>query len=182
MLNTLTKKIVQKLYKMHNKTNAYKTLNLYIFCMQRLYKSKFCIIMNVHKKYIKFLYIYKNCTNCSCKTCSYKVLTKNALQLEMYVVCTYKQCTNYTKAIQLAKGEHQQWGLVTLYRNLAVNLKTTHSPLLSLMAGVNLPFLKTKLSHTLAGLLFTHQNLNFLEINSFWETMNYFTHVETPDK
>ena len=28
-----------------------------------------------------------------------------------------------------------------------------------------------------------NQNLNFLEINtSFWETMNYFTHIETPGK
>ena len=32
----------------------------------------------------------------------YKVQTKNGLKLEMYIFCTYKQCTNYTKPIQLA--------------------------------------------------------------------------------
>ena len=41
----------------------YKTLNLYIFCIQRLYKSKFWMIINVQKMYIKFLHIYKKCTN-----------------------------------------------------------------------------------------------------------------------
>ena len=37
----------------------YKTLNLYIFCIQRSYKSKLCMIMNVQEIYIKFLHIYK---------------------------------------------------------------------------------------------------------------------------
>ena len=32
----------------------------------------------------------------------YKVQTKNGLNLEMYVFCTYKQCTNCTKPIQVA--------------------------------------------------------------------------------
>ena len=32
----------------------------------------------------------------------YKVQTKNGLKLEMYVFCTYKQCTNCTKPIQVA--------------------------------------------------------------------------------
>ena len=32
----------------------------------------------------------------------YKVQTEKGLKLEMYVFCTYKQCTNYTKPIQLA--------------------------------------------------------------------------------
>ena len=32
----------------------------------------------------------------------YKVQTEKSLKLEMYVFCTYKQCLNYTKAIQLA--------------------------------------------------------------------------------
>ena len=41
-----------------------KTLNMYMFCIQKLYKSKFCMIMNVQKMYIKFLQIYKKCTNC----------------------------------------------------------------------------------------------------------------------
>ena len=30
------------------------------------------------------------------------VQTKNGLKLEMYVFCTYKQCTNYTIPTQLA--------------------------------------------------------------------------------
>ena len=37
---------------------------VYIF-LQRLYKSKFCMIMNIQKIYIKFLYTYKKCTNCT---------------------------------------------------------------------------------------------------------------------
>ena len=36
------------------------------------------------------------------------------------------------------------------------------------------------LNGNLAVNLKTHQNLNFLKINSFWETMNYFTRVKTP--
>ena len=34
-------------------------------CIQRLYKSTFCMIMNVQKMHIKFLHIYKKCTNCT---------------------------------------------------------------------------------------------------------------------
>ena len=33
----------------------------------------------------------------------YKVQTKNSLKLEMYILCTYKQCTNYTKATSKLK-------------------------------------------------------------------------------
>ena len=36
---------------------SYKTLNLYIFCIQRLYKSRFHMIMNVQGMYIKSLLI-----------------------------------------------------------------------------------------------------------------------------
>ena len=50
----LTKKIVQKLYKIH--TNIIQS-NVHIFCIQRLYKSKFYLIMNLQKMYIKFLHI-----------------------------------------------------------------------------------------------------------------------------
>ena len=32
----------------------------------------------------------------------YKVQTEKRLKLEMYVFCTYKQCTNYTKYMQVA--------------------------------------------------------------------------------
>ena len=42
-----------------------KTLNLYIFCVQGLYKSKVCVMMNVQKIYIKFLHVNKKCTNCT---------------------------------------------------------------------------------------------------------------------
>ena len=57
--------------------------------------------MNVQERYIKFLHIYKKCTNCT-KLEQSKVQTKNDLKLEMYVFCTYKQCTNYAKPMQLA--------------------------------------------------------------------------------
>ena len=33
--------------------------------MQRLYKSKFCMTVNVQEMQIKFLHIYKTCTNCA---------------------------------------------------------------------------------------------------------------------
>ena len=49
--------------------------------------------------YMKFLNIYKKCTNC---TKLVQAHTKNGLKLEMYVFCTYKKCTNYTIPIQLA--------------------------------------------------------------------------------
>ena len=40
-----------------------KTRNLYIFFVQRLFRSKFCMIVNAPKLFIKFLHIYKKCTN-----------------------------------------------------------------------------------------------------------------------
>ena len=58
MLKSYTK-CIQKLY---------QTLSLYIFCMQRLHKSKFCKIMNVQNMYIKFPHsttmwmLYRTCT------------------------------------------------------------------------------------------------------------------------
>ena len=61
MFFSLTKRFVQKLYKMY--TKFYKTLNCYKG--QRLYKSKFCMIMNVQKMYFKFPHIYKKYTNCT---------------------------------------------------------------------------------------------------------------------
>ena len=54
--------------------------------------------------------MYKKCTSNS-YICTknvqtvknlYKVQTKNSLKIKMYVFCTYKQCTKYTKPIQLA--------------------------------------------------------------------------------
>ena len=61
MFFSLTKRFVQKLYKMY--TKFYKTLNCYKG--QRFYKSKFCMIMNVQKMYFKFPHIYKKYTNCT---------------------------------------------------------------------------------------------------------------------
>ena len=49
--------------------------------------------MNVQKMYIKFLRIYKKCTNC---TKLVQTQTKNGLKLEMYVFVD-KKCTNYAK-------------------------------------------------------------------------------------
>ena len=56
-------------------------------CIQRLYKSKFCMIMNV-KKCTSNSYIYTK--NVQTAKNLYKVQTKNSLKLEMYVFCTYK--------------------------------------------------------------------------------------------
>ena len=61
--------------------------------------------------------------------------------------------------------ERQQLGFVTLNDDSTINLKPTHPPFLN--SKGQLTFSKTKSSHSLA-LLCTHQNLNFLEINSFW--------------
>ena len=71
----------------------YKTLNLYIFCIQRSYKSKLCMIMNAQEIYIKFLHTYKK--NIQTTKLQYKVQTKNGFKLEMFVFCT-----NSTKPIQ----------------------------------------------------------------------------------
>ena len=40
----------------------------------------------------------------------YKVQIKNSLKLEMYVFCTYKQCTNYTEPIQLVHWKRPLYG------------------------------------------------------------------------
>ena len=73
---------------------------MYVFCIKRLYKSKFCMIMNEQKSYTSHFYIYtKNVQNIQNL---HKVWTKNGLKLEMYVFCTYYHCTNYKKPIQLA--------------------------------------------------------------------------------
>ena len=49
--------LLKNLYKIDVKytQNLYKLRNLYIFCIQRLYKSKFCMIMNVQKIYQNFV-------------------------------------------------------------------------------------------------------------------------------
>ena len=48
--------------------------------------------------YIKFLHTYKNAQTVQNL---HKVQTEKSFKLEMYVFCMYKQCTNYTKPIQL---------------------------------------------------------------------------------
>ena len=92
-------------YKIYTKCvqELYKTPNLYIFCAQRLYKSKFCIIMNVRKCTSNF-YIYGKIVQPVRKL--YEARTKNRLKLKMYVLCTYKKCANYTKCIQMLMESH----------------------------------------------------------------------------
>ena len=68
-------------------------------------------------------------------------------------------------ACQLSFRERQQLGFVSLNGNLVVNVKPTH-PLLLNGEG-QFTFLRQN-RHTAAELLCTHQNLNFLESNSFW--------------
>ena len=63
----------KNLYKNYTKftQKLYKTLNLYITCIQRLYKSRFFIVMNIQKNvhqipiyiyiYIYYIYIYYIC-------------------------------------------------------------------------------------------------------------------------
>ena len=73
----------------------YKTLNLYIFFTQRLYKPKFCMIMNVQKMYIKFLHIYKKCRNCI-----YKTYTKFRLKTGWNLKCMFFVRINNVQIIQ----------------------------------------------------------------------------------
>ena len=75
------KKSVQKLYKLYTKTIK-NTKFVYIFCIQNLCKW----------------WMYKNVQTVENL---FKVQTKNGFKLEMYVFCTYTQCTNYTKCIQM---------------------------------------------------------------------------------
>ena len=42
---------------MYTKIRLYKTLNLFIFCKKRLYKSKLCMVKSVQKMHIKFQHI-----------------------------------------------------------------------------------------------------------------------------
>ena len=72
---------------------------MHIFCIQRLYKSKFCMIMNVQEIHQIATYIQKNVQTVQNL---YNIQTKNSLKLEICVFCTYKQCTNYIKPIQPA--------------------------------------------------------------------------------
>ena len=53
----------------------------------------------MHKKCASNSYIYTK--NLQIIQNLNKAQTKNSLKLEIYVFCTYKQCTNYTKPIQL---------------------------------------------------------------------------------
>ena len=89
----LTKRFVQKVYKMYTKFIQ----NIYI--VNTLYR-KVVQIKNSYGNectYIKFL--HKKCTNCRNL---YKVQAEKSLKIEIYVFCMYKQCKNYGKPIQLA--------------------------------------------------------------------------------
>ena len=65
--------------------------------------------------------------------------------------------------------------------NSAVKLKTTHPSLFNSRGSIYFSKDKIVTLAAIAALLCIHQNLNFVEINSFWETMNCFSHVKTPD-
>ena len=76
----------------------YKTLNLYIFCIQRLYKSKLCMI----KKYTPNSYIYTKKKKKKYKL--YKTSTKFRPKTASNLKCLFfvqTDCTNCTKPIQL---------------------------------------------------------------------------------
>ena len=86
MLKSYTK-CIQKLY---------QTLSLYIFCMQRLHKSKFCKIMNAQNMYIKFPHsttmwmLYRTCTKFRLKAawnlkCMFFVYTTQNIYTTQYV-------------------------------------------------------------------------------------------------
>ena len=110
------------MYKSYTKCiQTFEILNLYIFCIQKLYKSKFCLIMNVQKMYIKFLYIYIYIYIQKMYKL-YKTCTKFGLKADwnlMYVFCSYKQCTNYAKPIQLAN-----WNGLCMFFVHTCNVKT----------------------------------------------------------
>ena len=76
----MTKKIVQKLYKMYTKI---------------IQNTKFVYILYTKTVPIKILYNNYTYTK-TIQTVQnlYKVQTKNGLKLELYVFCTYKQCTD----------------------------------------------------------------------------------------
>ena len=76
----MTKKIVQKLYKMYTKI---------------IQNTKFVYILYTKTVQIKILYNnYIYTKKIQTVQNLYKVQTKNGLKLEMYVFCTYKQCTD----------------------------------------------------------------------------------------
>ena len=64
--------------------------------------TKFIYIL--HTKIVQIKILYDNICTKNVQTVKnlYKVQTKNSLKIKMYVFCTYKQCTKYTKPIQLA--------------------------------------------------------------------------------
>ena len=87
--------------------NVYKNYAKQLICIYSIYKD--CTNLNfvlywIYKKCTSnsYIYIYIYTTNVQTIQNLYKVQIKNGLRLEMYVYCIYKQCTNYTKLIQLA--------------------------------------------------------------------------------
>ena len=81
-------KCIQKLY---------KTLYLYMFGIQRLYKSKFCMIMNAQKMSIKFLLTYKKTSRIQV---FYKTCTKYRLKTTWNLKCMHFVHTNNVQTIQ----------------------------------------------------------------------------------
>ena len=54
---------------------------------------------NIYTKNIHQIFKYIYTKNVQTVQNLYTVQTKHGLKLEMYVICTYKQCANYTKPI-----------------------------------------------------------------------------------
>ena len=92
----LSKKNVQKLYKMYTKI-IQNTGFVYIYIVYKNCTNQNFVWYWMFKK-CRSNSFTKKCRN-STKLC--KVQTENSLKLEMYDFCTYKRCTNYTKPIQL---------------------------------------------------------------------------------
>ena len=92
----LTKKFVQKIYIMYKKI----TQNTKFVCI--LYTKIVQIKTLYDNECTKKLHHISTTKNVQNVQNLYKVQTKNGLKLEMYVFCTYKHRTNYTKPIQLA--------------------------------------------------------------------------------
>ena len=89
----------QKLYKNYTIyiQKSYETLNLYIFCIQKLCKSKFHMTMNLLEMYNNIVHMHKKYTDCGqlVQIANWKEL-KTGKGSFLYI-----PCTNYTKPIQI---------------------------------------------------------------------------------
>ena len=103
--NSIPKKYItglpKHLYKTYTKCiqKLYKTLNLHIFCTQRLYKSKFCMIITVYTKNVHHISTYTYIKNVQTVHNLYKSLDQKWLELEicfLYIQTMYRLYKAYT--------------------------------------------------------------------------------------